>query len=65
MKNLADCRVLLVDGARANPDILVEALSDPKLSLAFICEMALQAASRKPPEALLEIAVRAPSEHQP
>src|SRR5512136_2328898 len=51
MKNLSDCRVLLVDDAKANLDILVEGLkSEHKLSLALNGEMALQIASRTPPD---------------
>ena len=43
MKNLSDCRVLLVDDAKANLDILVEGLkADHKLSLALNGGMALQ-----------------------
>jgi sigma-B regulation protein RsbU (phosphoserine phosphatase) len=54
MKKLSDCRVLLVDDAKANLDILVEGLkSDHKLSLALNGEMALQAASRSPPDLVL------------
>lgn len=54
MKNLSDCRVLLVDDAKANLDILVEGLkSDHKLSLALNGEMALQVASRTPPDLVL------------
>jgi phosphoserine phosphatase RsbU/P len=54
MKNLADCRVLLVDDAKANLDILVEGLkSDHKLSLALNGEMALQVAARTPPDLVL------------
>src|SRR5262245_38850057 len=54
MKNLADCRVLLVDDAKANLDILVEGLkSDHKLSLALNGEMALQIAARTPPDLVL------------
>lgn len=54
MKNLSDCRVLLVDDAKANLDILVEGLkSDHKLSLALNGEMALQAAARTPPDLVL------------
>ena len=50
MKNLSDCRVLLVDDAKANLDILVEGLkADHKLSLAFNGEQALQIAARTPP----------------
>src|SRR5678816_2919297 len=54
MKNLSDCRVLLVDDAKANLDILVEGLKDDyKLSLALNGEMALQAAARIPPDLVL------------
>jgi sigma-B regulation protein RsbU (phosphoserine phosphatase) len=54
MKKLSDCRVLLVDDAKANLDILVEGLkSDHKLSLALNGEMALQIASRTPPDLVL------------
>ena len=51
MKNLSDCRVLIVDDAKANLDILVEGLkSDHKLSLATSGERALQVAARVPPD---------------
>ena len=54
MKRLSDCRVLLVDDAKANLDILVEGLkSDHKLSLAMNGEMALQVAARTPPDLVL------------
>ncbi len=54
MKNLSDCRVLLVDDAKPNLDILVEGLkSDYKVSLALNGEMALQAARRTPPDLVL------------
>jgi sigma-B regulation protein RsbU (phosphoserine phosphatase) len=54
MKALSDCRVLLVDDAKANLDILVEGLkSDHKLSLALNGEMALQIAARTPPDLVL------------
>jgi sigma-B regulation protein RsbU (phosphoserine phosphatase) len=54
MKKLSDCRVLLVDDARVNLDILVEGLkSDYKLSLAPNGEMALQVAARTPPDLVL------------
>ncbi len=54
MKKLSECRVLLVDDAKANLDILVEGLkADHKLSLALNGEMALQAASRTPPDLVL------------
>ena len=54
MKNLSDCRILLVDDAKANLDILVEGLkADHKLSLALNGEMALQIAARTPPDLVL------------
>jgi sigma-B regulation protein RsbU (phosphoserine phosphatase) len=54
VKKLSDCRVLLVDDAKANLDILVEGLkSDHKLSLALNGEMALQIAARTPPDLVL------------
>ena len=54
MKKLSDCRVLLVDDARSNLDILVEGLkSDHKLSLALNGEMALQVAASTPPDLVL------------
>jgi phosphoserine phosphatase RsbU/P len=54
MKQLSDCRVLLVDDAKANLDILVEGLkADHKLSLALNGEMALQIAARTPPDLVL------------
>lgn len=54
MKKLSDCRVLLVDDAKANLDILVEGLkADHKLSLALNGEMALQVAERTPPDLVL------------
>ncbi len=54
MKELSDCRVLIVDDAKANLDILVEGLkSDHKLSLALNGEMALQIATRTPPDLVL------------
>ena len=54
MKKLSDCRVLLVDDAKVNLDILVEGLkSDHKLSLARNGETALQIAARTPPDLVL------------
>jgi CheY-like chemotaxis protein len=51
VKKLSDRRVLLVDDAKANLDILVEGLKpDHKLSLALNGKMALQIAARKPPD---------------
>jgi sigma-B regulation protein RsbU (phosphoserine phosphatase) len=54
MKDLSECRVLLVDDAKANLDILVEGLkADHKLSLARDGETALQIAARLPPDLVL------------
>ncbi|HEX9046073.1 MAG TPA: fused response regulator/phosphatase [Verrucomicrobiae bacterium] len=54
MKKLSDCRVLLVDDAKTNLDILVEGLkADYKLSLALNGETALQLAARTPPDLVL------------
>src|SRR5512141_3459249 len=54
MKQLSECRILLVDDAKANLDILVEGLkSEHKLSLALNGEMALQVAARTPPDLVL------------
>ena len=54
MKNLSDCRVLLVDDAKVNLDILVEGLKrDHKLSLALNGETALEIAARTPPDLIL------------
>src|SRR6188768_1502626 len=54
MKSLAECRVLLVDDAKANLDILVEGLkAEHKLSLALNGELALQIAARTPHDLVL------------
>ncbi|MGV3531544.1 MAG: PP2C family protein-serine/threonine phosphatase [Chthoniobacteraceae bacterium] len=54
MKKLSDCRVLIVDDAKTNVDILVEGLKgDHKLSLALNGESALQIAARTPPDLVL------------
>jgi sigma-B regulation protein RsbU (phosphoserine phosphatase) len=54
MKKLSDCRVLLVDDAKTNLDILVEGLkADHKISLALNGKMALQIAARTPPDLVL------------
>jgi len=54
MKNLSECRVLIVDDAKANLDILVEGLkADHKLSLALNGEKALEIAARTPPDLVL------------
>jgi PleD family two-component response regulator len=64
MKKLSDCRVLLVDGAKANLDILVEALKpNHKFSLALNCERSLQIAARTPPDlVLLDIMMPEPND---
>lgn len=62
MKKLSDCRVLLVDDAKANLDILVEGLKpDHKLSFALNGERGPQIAARTPPDlVLLDIMIREP-----
>lgn len=54
MKPLSECRILLVDDAKPNIDILVAALKDHyKLSVALSGEVALQLAERTPPDLVL------------
>jgi sigma-B regulation protein RsbU (phosphoserine phosphatase) len=54
MKKLSECRVLIVDDARANIDVLVEGLkADHRLSIATSGEAALQLARRTPPDLVL------------
>jgi sigma-B regulation protein RsbU (phosphoserine phosphatase) len=54
MKDLSECRILVVDDARANVDILVEALkNDYKLSVALTGEAALKIVERTPPDLVL------------
>ena len=54
VKELADCRVLIVDDAKANVDMLVEALrGDFKLSVALDGEAALRAVEKSAPDLLL------------
>ena len=54
MKNLSDCRVLVVDDASTNVDILVEALKrDYKVSAALNGPTALSIAARTPPDLVL------------
>src|SRR4029453_6188093 len=54
MKELSDCRVLIVDDVKANVDMLVEALrGDYKLSVALGGEAALRAVEKSPPDLLL------------
>ena len=54
MKELSDCRVLIVDDVKANVDVLVQALSgDYKLSVALGGQQALDAVRRNPPDLVL------------
>jgi sigma-B regulation protein RsbU (phosphoserine phosphatase) len=54
LKELSDCRVLIVDDAKANVDILVGALGhDYKLSVALGGQQALDAVHRSPPDLIL------------
>jgi len=54
VKELSDCRVLIVDDVKANVDILVQALNaDYKLSVALGGEQALEAVRRSPPDLIL------------
>ncbi len=54
MKDLSECRILIVDDVKANADILVEALrGDYRLSIALSGEAALRAAERIPPDLVL------------
>ena len=54
MKKLSDCRVLIVDDAKSNLDLLVEGLkSEYKLSVALSGEMALKAVEKHPPDLIL------------
>jgi sigma-B regulation protein RsbU (phosphoserine phosphatase) len=53
-KELSDCRVLIVDDAKANVDMLVEALrGEHKLSVAMDGETALRAVERSAPDLVL------------
>jgi serine phosphatase RsbU (regulator of sigma subunit) len=54
VKELSDCRVLIVDDVKANVDVLVEALrGEYKLSVALDGEKALEAALKSPPDLVL------------
>ena len=54
MKELSDCRVLIVDDVKANVDVLVQALSgDYKLSVALGGQQAIDAVLRNPPDLVL------------
>src|SRR5690349_15474937 len=54
MKDLSECRILIVDDAKPNVDILVEALrQDYKLSVALRGEAELQSIERSQPDLVL------------
>jgi phosphoserine phosphatase RsbU/P len=54
VKDLSDCRVLIVDDVKTNVDILVQALSaEYKLSVALGGAQALDAVRRSPPDLIL------------
>jgi sigma-B regulation protein RsbU (phosphoserine phosphatase) len=54
VKDLSDCRVLVVDDVKANVDVLVQALRDEfKLSVALSGEAALRGAEKSPPDLIL------------
>jgi sigma-B regulation protein RsbU (phosphoserine phosphatase) len=54
LKELSDCRVLIVDDVKANVDILVQSLSDDyKLSVALGGQQAMDAVLRSPPDLIL------------
>lgn len=54
MKELSDCRVLVVDDVKANVDVLVEALREEyKISVALDGESALRIVEKSPPDLVL------------
>ena len=54
MKELSDCRILIVDDVKANVDVLVGALRDEyKLSVAIDGEGALRSIEKSPPDLVL------------
>jgi serine phosphatase RsbU (regulator of sigma subunit) len=54
VKNLSECRVLIVDDVKANVDMLVEALrGEYKISVALSGEAALRTVEKSPPDLLL------------
>ena len=54
MKELSECRVLIVDDVKANVDVLVQALRDEyRLSVALDGEKALEAVEKSPPDLVL------------
>src|SRR4051812_6362728 len=54
MKELSECRILIVDDIKANVDTLVAALHDDyKLSVALDGEATLRAVAKNPPDLIL------------
>jgi sigma-B regulation protein RsbU (phosphoserine phosphatase) len=54
MKDLSECRILIVDDVKANVDVLVQALrGEYKLSIALDGENALRNAEKNPPDLVL------------
>jgi serine phosphatase RsbU (regulator of sigma subunit) len=54
MKDLSECRILIVDDIKANVDVLVQALrNDYKLSVALDGESALRSVEKNPPDLVL------------
>src|SRR5512135_499371 len=54
MKDLSECRILIVDDIRANVDVLVQALrNDYKLSVALDGTSALRSVEKNPPDLVL------------
>lgn len=54
MKELSECRVLIVDDVKANVDVLVQALREEyKLAVALDGESALKAVEKAPPDLVL------------
>ena len=54
MKELSDCRILIVDDVKANIDVLVHALAgEYKLSAALGGQQAMDAVRRNPPDLIL------------
>lgn len=54
MKDLSECRVLIVDDVKANVDVLVQALrEDHKISVALDGESALRSVEKNPPDLVL------------
>lgn len=54
MKQLSECRVLIVDDVKANVDVLVQALREHhKLSIALDGEAALRSVEKNPPDLIL------------